>query len=158
MFNWFRKSNSPPDLSEANGDQAQWSLGKAKTEGGLLLIRRNQTAQALIGHPELAIKLGFAIPFGIKTEGDLPDAEENAEVSQIEDQIIACVAENTSGVHVLTLTNTTCKELIFYIKAGADIGSIHKRLMGAVTSHEVQCFAEHDRDWDLYRQFMPAVK
>lgn len=156
MFNWFRKSQPPADLSVANGDQARWSLGKAKNDTGLMLIRRNQSAEALIGHPDLGIKLGFAIPFGVQTEGDFPDPEENAQVSDIEDQIMSAVAEATTGVHVLTLTDKICKELIFYIKPGADIATIHERLLADVTSHEVQCIAEHDPDWDLFRQFTPT--
>jgi hypothetical protein len=90
----------------------------------------------------------------VPSEGGLPDPDENAQVSEIEDQVIAEVSEATTGVHVLTLTNTICKELVFYIMAGADIGAIHGKLMDDVSSHEVQCFAEHDGNWDLYRQFM----
>lgn len=155
MFNWFRKKPPPLDLSEVNGDQAQWSLAKATTDSGILLIRRNESAQALIGHPELGIKLGFAVPFTVETGSGLPDPDENARVSEIEDQIIEAVAAGATGVHVLTLTDSTCKELIFYIQAGADIAAIHEKLMAEVTSHEVQCIAEHDSDWDLYREFMP---
>lgn len=143
------------DVNRLPGDDAKWSLAKANTQTGILFIRRNQTAAAFVGHPELGIRLGFAIPFKVASNADVPDPAENEEISVIEDQIIADVAQGTTGIHVLTLTDPTCKELVFYIKPGADIAQIHERLMAKFTSHEVQCIAKHDPDWSLYRHFLP---
>ncbi|TWU00907.1 DUF695 domain-containing protein [Stieleria varia] len=145
------------DLDQLPGDDAQWSLARAETDSGILFIRRNQSAEPFLGHPELGIKLGFAIPYQVASGRDVPDSAENEQVSAIEDQIIAKVAQSATGVHVLTLTDPTCKELIFYIKPGADIASIHQSLMAECTSHEIQCMAEHDASWELYLQFCPPA-
>jgi hypothetical protein len=86
-------------------------------------------------------------------EGGLPHPEENEILDSIEDQIIETLASKTIGIYALAITNGEMKEFIFYIPENVDIKSIHEHLQKKVTSHEVQCLAEMDTSWNIYKQF-----
>ena len=134
----------------------QWVLAQSETEAGLLIIRVNVSARQYSGDPNLSIRLGFAIPFKQQTGTATPDPDENDALAKVEDQIRQAVAERANGLHVLTFTNAQMKEFVFYIQPGADIADIHQSLMETITSHEVQCRAVRDPDWEIYRQFSPV--
>lgn len=142
-------------LEEYNPDEDRWLLAEAETEAGPLFIRLNTTAKDFVAHPRLNIKLGFCIPLEEHTDGDLPNAEQNAELATVEDQIIETVAEGATGIHVLTLTNGQMKELIFYIEPDADIAAMHQFLMKSVKNYEVQCMAVREPEWETYLEFSP---
>lgn len=144
-----RKLEVPPERDH------RWGLAQAEDEGRVLLVRYNQTAGQWAGHPNLPVKLGFAIPLNRPNEGGLPDPDENAELGPIEDLISREVLSATHGVHALTLTNGVMKELVFYIGPGTDVGKLHERVRSKVLSHEVQCMAVEERGWESYRGFAP---
>ena len=144
-----RELTIPPD------EEQLWSVAQGETEGGLLLVRYNESAGELAGHPGLPIKLGFALPLNHPDKGGLPDAEENGQLLAIEDVILGQVLSATTGIHALTLTTGLMKEFVFYIAPGADIAKLHADLREAVTSHDVQCIAVEEPGWDTYRDFTP---
>jgi len=47
------------------------------------------------------------------------------------------------------------KECVFYIAADADIATLHADIRSQVASHEVHCMAVEERQWELYRAFIP---
>lgn len=63
----------------------------------------------------------------------------------------------------MCLTTGEMKECVFYISPCEEIeqkiGDIHKKVMGKVPSHEVQCKAVREDDWRSYKRFtqMPKV-
>jgi hypothetical protein len=101
------------------------------------------------------VKLGFAIPLNHPNQGGLPNPEENAELNPIEDLILREVSATTRGIHALTITTGTMKEFVFYIAPGADIATLHQKLQNQVSSHEVQCMAVEETNWESYRAFAP---
>lgn len=132
-----------------------WTLMSGEYDGAPLLARYNQSAQAWCAHPRLPIKLGFAIPLNEPNPGGLPSPSENQQLDAIEDLILASVAAATPAMSALALTNGVMKELIFYIPAGVDIEALHRSIAASVPTHEVQCMAVVETDWDTYRQFTP---
>jgi hypothetical protein len=145
----------PDAFKDRNSDDDKWLLAEAETDSGLLFVRLNTTAKAFVGAPSLNIKLGFAIPLQQQTGCDLPDPDENEVLASVEDQICQTVSEGANGIHVLTLTNAVMKEIVFYIEPGADIAAMHKLLTDSVKSHEVQCMAVRDPNWETYLEFSP---
>lgn len=119
------------------------------------MIRLNETAKEFAGNEHLKVRLGFAIPFLEETGTGMPHPDENEMLRGVEDQICAKVSAGASGIHVLTLTNAAMKEMVFYIEEGADIGAIRQQLMDEVSSHEVQCMAVLDPEWEAYASFSP---
>ncbi len=146
--------NAP--LNDLNALEDKWLLGQIPLQDGTLFVRLNQAAEPFMGHPELGIKLGFAIPFNAPPEGGVPSPDENEAVAELEDQIRDAVAGATKGIHVLTLTAPEVKELVFYIAEGADISSLHELLRSKCDSHEIQCMAVRDPGWQSFRQFLPS--
>jgi hypothetical protein len=118
-----------------------------------LIVRFNASAKDWTGHKELQVKLGFAIPLNNPHPGGLPDPEENQQLNDIEDIVRREVQAKTIGIHVLVLTTGTMREFVFYVAAGADIAAIHQAAQHAVGTHEVQCQAIMDPDWDAYNCF-----
>jgi hypothetical protein len=113
------------------------------------------TAGEWVGHADLPVKLGFAIPLNHPNQEGLPDPEENAALAAIEDLISREVSSQTRGIHVLTLTMGMMKEFVFYIARGADIAKLHESIRNQVPSHDVQCEAIEETTWESYRAFTP---
>ena len=141
--------NLPPD------DQQRWSIAQADDGGNPLIVRFNETARDWIGHDGLSMRLGFAAPLNRPVEGGLPDAAENAELLEAEDVILSVVLPEVKGLHVLTLTDGQMKEWVFYIAPGADVPQLHAEIRSRVKTHDIQCMAVKDPQWESYRQFVP---
>ncbi|MCD0462065.1 DUF695 domain-containing protein [Roseiconus lacunae] len=147
----------PLNANDLDPNSHEWMLGQIKLEDGNLFVRLNRSAEQLAGTPELGIKLGFAIPFNRPPQGGVPNADENQAIAPLEDQIIETVLEQATGIHVLTLTAPNVKELVFYIAEGADIQSMHERLRASSKTHDVQCMAVRDANWESFREFLPPT-
>lgn len=133
----------------------QWGVAESGYDGSPLIIRFNSTAQEWVAHPDLPIKLGFAIPLNHPNETGLPHPDENEQLNQIEDVILREVEARARGMHVLALTTGTMKEFIFYVDTGADIKTIHETVQSHVSTHDVQCMAVEEPAWDSYKEFVP---
>jgi hypothetical protein len=123
--------------------------------GAPLLVRHNETAGQWAGRADLPIKLGLAVPLNRPHPGALPEEAENALLLEVEEVISRHVLARATGFHALTLTNGVMKEWVFYIAQGADIAALHAGIQAEVASHDVQCMAEEDPQWDTYRSFVP---
>ena len=136
-------------------DEQRWSVARRDDGGGPLLVRFNEAARELAGHPGLPVKLGFAVPLNLPNEGGLPDADENRQLAAVEDLIAQRVLADAVGLHAMTLTTGLMKEYVFYIAPGLDIAGLHAALRENVSSHEVQCMAIEEPGWASFRDFVP---
>jgi hypothetical protein len=128
-------------------------MAKGSYDNAPLLVRYNTTAKEWVGHKQLGIKLGFAIPLNAPNVGGMPSPEENLQLNDVEDAIVRAVEVKAKGIFAMVLTTGTMKEFVFYIPENVDIESIHKAIQSAVSTHEVQCSAVRDPNWDAYIQF-----
>jgi Family of unknown function (DUF695) len=151
-------SRRQPDINllpPLDDEGQRWGVSQGSVDGPPLIVRYNESAHAWRGHRELPIKLGFAIPVNSAAGPGLPDAAENQQLNQIEDVILREVRSRTRGIHALTLTTGRVKEIVLYIPRDIDIKSIHEAICAAVTTHEVQCLAVVEPNWDSFRQLAP---
>jgi len=146
----FKKHLSLDDL---NDDNDMWSVLQGTTENGPMLVRMNTSAKRWAKHPSLAIRVGFAIPLNHPNSNGFPAADENAALNEIETRILDDLRASGPAVHVLTITTGTFKEFVFYIQNGDSLKTIHEKLIADTPSHEVQCMAVHDPEWDVYASF-----
>ena len=142
-------------LPKLSDDSHSWGVVQADVNSSPLIIRYNESARSWVGHPELPIKLGFAIPLNSPNEGGLPHPDENEQLNDIEDIVVREIEARTQSLHAMVLTTGVMKEFVFYIPKGTDIKSIHEASQSAVTTHEIQCMAINEPKWDSYRQFAP---
>ena len=147
----FRKRH--PDLSQLDTMREAWSVAKGEFDAAPLIVRMNTGCSDWVGHPNLPIKLAFAIPLKKQMPGGLPDPTENEELAAIEDRIAEETKSATRSIFAITLTNGTMKEFVFYISDGSVVEALHRGLQGSIQSHEVQCMATIEKDWQTYRRF-----
>jgi hypothetical protein len=147
----FTKKTSEPTIPPV--EEQRWAVAQEHSDDAPLLVRVNESARDLVGHPGLPIKLGFAIPLNRPNDGGLPDTEENEELLAVEDLIVAQVLEASVGIHALTLTNGVMKEYVFYVPEGLDFAGLHAAVRARVSTHDVQCMADHEPRWDSYCEF-----
>jgi hypothetical protein len=150
---WRKKQPDINTLPAINPDAYEWKVIQATHNDAPLIIRLNDTARQWIAHKELGIKLGFAVPLNAPDPGGLPTPDENEQLNAAEDIIVHEVAANAKGIYALVLTTGTMREFVFYIGTGADIGAMHEAIRNSVSTHEVQCQAVMDRDWDAFKGF-----
>jgi len=140
-----------PQLSE---NDFEWGVLTATLDDGSpLIVRFNKTAKDWIKHPDLPIKLGFAIPLNAPVEGGMPNSLENEQLYFIEDVLLQEIEAHTFGIQALVLTTGFMKEFVFYIPYGVNIEAIHQAVQKAVDSHEVQCMAFEEQEWESFQQF-----
>jgi hypothetical protein len=148
---WPFKKHLP--ICKLNSDDEKWSVCEASAASGPLVIRVNETARQWIKHPELGIRVGFAIPLNKPNPGALPESTENFALNQIEDNILAYLKSFGPAIHVLSITTGTFKEFVFYIKNGDIIPDAHQKMKAEIKSHDVQCVSEYDAKWTVYSSF-----
>lgn len=134
-------------------DECKWEVSQGQYNDEPIMVRKNITIQSLIRHPDLTIKIGFAIPLKIQNKGGLPDPKENIRMGEIEDVIELEVMKDHTAVFALVITMGTFKEFVFYAKPGTDIGATHRRLMDNVKDYEIQCVGQNDPSWSAYDMF-----
>jgi hypothetical protein len=145
-------------ISSLNQADCVWRVSRIDYDWGPLLIRYNETAKEWMAHPDLSVKLGFAVPLNLVGEGRLPTPEENSDLDAIEDAIYNEVHLAITNVFVMVLTTNKMKEFVFYIPSSEDanqkIAEIHTAISGKISTHEIQCMAKHDPEWNSYKQFV----
>lgn len=136
----------PPIL----GVDHQWEGRVLKVDGSPLVVRFNRSAWNWVGHPELPIKLGFAIPID-HSSPVLPHAiKPHADSVLIEDVILREVNARTKGLYVLALTNTAMREFVFYVPPSTDFAAIHHAIQRNAGGLEVQCMAQEEPSWSAF--------
>ncbi len=128
MWPFTRKELDIKSLPSLSDGGHRWGVAEADIDSSPLVVRYNQSARNWIAHPELPIKLGFAIPLNSPNEGGLPALDENEQLNDIEDTILRIVDSRTPALHVLALTTGVMKEFVFYIPRGVNIESIHNSI------------------------------
>ena len=155
MWPFNRKQLDITTLPRMSDESLSWGVAEGVLDETPLIIRYNESAREWMGHRELPVKLGFAIPLNSPNEGGLPDANENDQLLQIEDILVTEVESRTHAILAMVLTTGTMKEFIFYVPTDVDIRAIHEAAQEAVSTHEVQCMAVMEPKWDSYRDFYP---
>ena len=137
-------------------EEQKWSVLELESNELPLLVRLNTSAKDLISHPDLGIRVGFAIPLLSPNKGGMPEPNENLKLNEIEDFIINAIHETGPMVQALTITTGEFKEFVFYIKNSDGIETAHKKAQSAFTEYEIQCMGEHDPEWNTYKEFLNA--
>jgi hypothetical protein len=150
MFGLFKSKPNPEDIFA----EGTWQISKGESGGNPIVVRANIHLRPFVGHTDLTVKIGFAVPLNSPNEGGLPDPAENEILDEVEDRIATEVTRTGQSVQALAITTGTFKEFVFYARPGLDIKALHEKLMSEITTHEVQCYAEMDPDWATYKEFV----
>lgn len=151
MWPFSNRRKSARAVPAVLGADHQWAGRIVRVDGLPLVIRYNRSAWNWAGHPKLPIKLSFAIPLDQSSASVPPTATPQGDAGLIEDVILREVNSRTKGIHVLTLTNTTMQEFVFYVPPSADFGAIDRSVQRSAGGLEVQCMATEEPSWDTFR-------
>jgi hypothetical protein len=149
MFRFFKKR---PDPSQMFAD-GQWRVSEGEYDGDPIIVRFNAILKPFAGKTDHNLKIGFAIPLNNPNPGGMPNPEENDQIAAIEDRINVALQEKGSVVPALVITMGTFKEFVFYAKPDLDVKSAHEQLMTEITSHEIQCIARIEENWETYKEW-----
>jgi hypothetical protein len=69
MWPFKRKQLDISTLPKLSDDSHIWGVAQADVDSSPLIIRYNESARSWVGHTQLPIKLGFAIPLNSPNEG-----------------------------------------------------------------------------------------
>ena len=155
MWPFKRKQHDIATLPPLASDGHIWGVAESGFVSSPLIIRYNETAREWIGHSKLPVKLGIAIPLNSPNEAGLPNPDENEQLNAIEDIVVQEISARTVGLQALALTTGIMKEYVFYIPRDVDIKTIHESIQALVTTHEIQCMADMEPEWESYVQFAP---
>ena len=97
MWPFSSKPKSMLALPPISDPSQTWGVAQGNYGGGPLIVRFSHRAKEWCSHPDLPIKLGFAVPLNSPSEGGLPDPAENERLDDIEDIIRREVASRTKG-------------------------------------------------------------
>ena len=127
---------------------------EASTDDGPMLVTINTTAQRWAKHPSLGIRVGFAIPLNEPDPGGFATSSELSQIDQIDEEILRYVNASGPAIHVLTITTGIFKEFVYYIENGDAVAGIHEKLLRQTFTHNVQCIAIFDPEWETYDSFL----
>ena len=147
MFSLFRKKES------SYPNNSKWSILKGSNQDKVMIVRRNDSAKQLTGHPEYIYRAGFAIPLLNPTSDGLPTNEETTILNLIEDELSLNMEANQDGLLTLVITTSGFREFVFYTRKPNDMQSIALSLSSKFAPHKVQSYVSEDKKWDVYRQY-----
>lgn len=133
-----------------------WSAGQGTVDGRPIFVLLNIGAAAVRGHPQLRHRVGVAVPLNAPDADGLPGAEEMDTLRSIEDAVSAALGTGTRAVHVLVITTSGMRELVYHTTEPWTVPSAIESVAARFPSHEVQFIQEDDPEWNVYDHYTPA--
>lgn len=118
-----------------------------------MLIRRNDSAAELKGHPEYRFRVGITVPLRTPDERGLPTTEESNQLNAIEDSLSNLLQADERSLQVLAITTGGMREFVFYSRDSAHAEAVLRDNQSAPSGHELQSYVSEDPQWQLYAQF-----
>jgi hypothetical protein len=126
-----------------------WSLRESEVDGEPMIMRINTTAREYLGHPELPVRLGIALPLNAPNRRGLPDEPETRELDAIEGGIFEAV--DPHGRVVFVVTTSGMREVVSYVRTAAHAEEIVARVRAIAGTHEVHYYIEDDPEWEEFQ-------
>lgn len=145
IYNWM---NGGMNIIDCAGHK--WSFRSGTKDTGSVLVRINDTALQWARRGELNIRVGFAVPFTVKSAGDLAGPDGDVPLDAIEEALCHLMENTGPGIEVLVITAAEFREFVFYIESADRIAHAHKAIMKMFPKIEIQCYGYVDTEWDVY--------
>jgi len=130
-----------------------WSAGQATGKGRPLFVLINTGAAAVRGHPQLRHRVGVAVLLNAPDANGMPGAGEMETLRDIEDAVSAALGIGTRAVHLLVITTSGMRELVYHTTDPETVESAIGSVAARFSSHELQFIQEDDPEWNVYDQF-----
>ena len=152
MLGWFKKRKSYPPKHEIVPSD-EWALAVADSDDGAMVLRINQGAKALAGHPEYGYQAGVATTLNQPNELGHHDAEKGAQLGVIEDALVDAFQAGNEALFVLSYCVASTKEWVFYAGDPEVIKTRFHDVRSRTSTHALQLLIREDRSWDVCASF-----
>ena len=135
-----------------------WTVASGDSDGAPLFIRLNTGAATVARHPSLLHRVGIAVPLLAPDTDGLPGAEESGALSRIEASIESALRVGHESILTVVLTTGGMREFVLYTSTPHNVEKGVAAVRTGFPGYEVQCYVEHDKDWDGYASFADALQ
>jgi hypothetical protein len=128
------------------------AVGENEQDGSVTIARLNNAYLESGSVPGYEHQVGVAVPFHAPETTGLPSAEENVDLTAIEDVICPTIQAEAQSLLVAIVTTGGMREFVFYTRTPQEVQKQFERLRERITSHEIQLMIQRDKDWGVYAQ------
>ncbi|MEN4041107.1 MAG: DUF695 domain-containing protein [Anaerolineaceae bacterium] len=133
--------------------ESRWSVLNGEHNGLPLIVRRNESARRLRGHPDYVHRVGVAIALHEGDSRGLPAQAEIDMLNQIEDALVNALEANQDSLQVLAVMTNAMREFVFYTRVPRQIEARIKHVQQQFRSYELQFYVAEDAQWEGFTQF-----
>ena len=131
----------------------KWSVSEGTHEGRPTIVRLNVSARGYVGHKDLPVRLGIAIPLTVPDGRGFPGIEESEELNLLEDALFEAFKSTQSGKVVLIISAAGMREFVSYVRSPNEAEKAVAHVRSTSRKHEVQHYTAEDPRWELFRGF-----
>lgn len=133
-----------------------WMIAEGEHDGQPLILRYNDWARGLRGHPAYAHQVGVAIPCADQ-EGvpPLPSHPTTERLLEFEDRMMAEIGRDREAILVAVITTLLMREFVLYTR---DPESTKTRLTEIAETTDdliVQFVIQPDPRWEIFESLLP---
>lgn len=128
-----------------------WSVSSGEDHGRPLLVRRRELPAEVIGHPDLPLRMGVAMPVGNPDDDGFAQEPERSLLDAIEDALLERLERSGETLAVAVISGLAMRELVFYCKDCRDVldrlGEVRTRFQ----ENPLQHYVASDPKWGAFR-------
>ena len=144
-----------PALAELRPDGHTWTLAQnVNPDSARFILRLNQTAKDLRGHPAFPFQFYLTIPIAAPKPDGLPTPEEHDALALIETAATTLLESANESILVAVVTTDAKKDMIFYSSNSNAAEAKVARLRQEHPSHEFQLEIQRDPNWKVFNDLL----
>jgi hypothetical protein len=150
-----RPSDRFPTLAGLRPDSHTWTLSQnVNPASGGFILRLNQTAKDLRGHPALPFQFYLTIPIVAPKPDGLPTPEEHDGLAVVETAATTLLESANESILVAVVTTEAKKDMIFYSSNTQGVEAKIARLRQDHPSHTFQLEIQRDPNWKVFNDLL----
>lgn len=130
-----------------------WAVSQGERNRKPLFVRVNTSASSYVGHPDLPVRVGVAVPLLAANEHGLPGDVESGQLETIEASLFSAIQAGGIGRIVLIITTNGMREFVAYARSKEAGEAGVSRARATVKTHKLQSYTAPDPEWKVFRQF-----
>lgn len=129
-----------------------WSVSSDRDHGRPLLVRTRELSDEVIGHPDLPLRMGVAMPIGNPDDDGFAQEPERSLLDGIENALLERLERSGDTLAVAVISGLAMRELVFYCgdarSALERLGEVRARFL----ANPLQHYVASDPKWRAFRR------
>jgi len=131
----------------------RWQVSDGTYGGKPIIVRVNANAKDYVGHPEMSVRFGVAVPLKAPDDKGFPGSEELKQLEAVEEALFESVNAAKLGRVVLIITTGGVREFVSYVRSKSDAEEAVNKVRNSIKTHSIQHYSAEDARWDGFREF-----